>query len=474
MSKLDDVPPRGDSHEPERIGPSAAGLRALVVDDERNIRTTVSVCLEGMGFSVTSAASAAAARECMQHARFSLALVDLRLGNDSGLDLLPELLAAQPALAIIIITAYAAFDTAVTAIKRGAVDYLPKPFTPAQIRHVVERVLDQRNLVRKVAELEALVAKEIPGADLRTEALAMRAALDVIARAAPSEAPVLFRGESGTGKSVLARALHEQSARSHGPFVTVNCPTLTPELLASELFGHVRGAFTGAVSDQAGRVEAANGGTLFLDEIAEITPALQAKLLRFAQEKQFERLGESRVRTADVRIVAATNRDLEAEVKLGHFREDLLFRLNVIEVQVPALRERRLDILRLAQDWLVFFARRAGRPPPELTDAARQALLTYAWPGNVRELRNVIERAVILWPARSIGLEALPGHIAAAAESHEPSSSISIGGEHTLEQVEREHVLRVLARFPTLDEAARVLGIDASTLWRKRKKYGQD
>jgi two-component system, NtrC family, response regulator AlgB len=465
MNKLDDGVSHGEAREP--------GVRALVVDDEKNIRTTLSVCLEAMGLSVTTAASAAAARECVEHARFGLAFVDLRLGNDDGLDLVPELLAVQPALATIVITAYATFDTAVEAIKRGAVDYLPKPFTPAQIRHVVERVLAQQSLTRKVAELEALVQSEVPGADLHTESSAMRSALDVIARAAPSDAPLLLRGESGTGKSVLARALHAQSCRSKGPFVTVNCPTLADELLASELFGHTRGAFTGAVSDQAGRVEAANGGTLFLDEIGEIAPPLQAKLLRFVQEKQFERLGESRVRTADVRIVAATNRDLEADVKLGRFREDLLFRLNVIEVRVPALRERREDLVRLAQDFLAFFAQRAGRPIPELTEAARQALLLYPWPGNVRELRNVLERAVILWPARSLGLEALPVHVAAMAQGKGPASAITIGGDHTLEQVEREHVLRVLARIPTLDDAARVLGIDASTLWRKRKKYGE-
>jgi NtrC-family two-component system response regulator AlgB len=248
--------------------------------------------------------------------------------------------------------------------------------------------------------------------------------------------------------------------------VTVNCPTLAGDLLASELFGHAKGAFTGAVRDQPGRVEAAEGGTLFLDEIGEISPALQAKLLRFLQDKQFERVGENRTRRADVRVVAATNRNLEADVAEGRFREDLLFRLNVIEVSVPALRERPEDIARLARGFLAFFARAAGRRPPDLSPEAEAALLAYDWPGNVRELRNAMERAVILWPALVVSPEALPERIASRA-----TSRARIGGDVTLEELEREHILQVVGRTPTLDDAARILGIDASTLWRKRKKY---
>ena len=283
---------------------------------------------------------------------------------------------------------------------------------------------------------------------------------------APTDAPVLLRGESGTGKGVVAHLLHTQSGRAAKPFVMVNCPTLSEELLASELFGHMRGAFTGAVRDQPGRVEMADGGTLFLDEIGEIAPGLQAKLLRFLQDKQFERLGENKTRYADVRVIAATNRDLETDVKTGRFREDLLYRLNVIEVTLPPLRERSEDILRLARWFLAFFARSARRSLPELSPAAEQTLLTYAWPGNVRELRNAIERAVILWPAQVIEPQAFPERIA----SHSNLGS-QLGGDHTIETIEREHILRVLARTSTLEEAAQVLGIDASTLWRKRKKY---
>jgi NtrC-family two-component system response regulator AlgB len=296
----------------------------------------------------------------------------------------------------------------------------------------------------------------------------MRAVLEVVTRAAAAEAPVLLRGENGTGKGVLARAIHAASPRRGRPFVTVNCPTLTGELLASELFGHAKGAFTGAVRDQPGRVEAAEGGTLFLDEIAEISPGLQAKLLRFLQDKAFERVGETRTRSADVRVVAATNRALEEEVREGRFREDLLYRLNVVEVTVPSLRDRPEDLLPLARRFLAFFAAGAGRPVPTLARATEQALLAHAWPGNVRELRNVMERAVILSPAEVLEVESLPERLRAQV-----AEVPMLGGRFSAEAIEREHILRVLATAPTMEEAARVLGIDASTLWRKRKKLGR-
>jgi NtrC-family two-component system response regulator AlgB len=294
----------------------------------------------------------------------------------------------------------------------------------------------------------------------------MRATVELAVRAATSDAPMLLRGENGTGKSALARLVHARSPRAAKPFVTVNCPTLTGDLLASELFGHTAGAFTSAVRDQPGRVEAAEGGTLFLDEIGEITPALQAKLLRFVQDKQFERVGENRTRRADVRVIAATNRDLDADVAAGRFREDLLFRLNVIEIGLPALRERSEDILAMARHFLAFFAKSAGRAVPELATDAEAALMAYSWPGNVRELRNAIERAMILVPARTFGADALPERIAAHA-----IAVPRLGGEFTLDQIEREHIERVIARAATLDDAASTLGIDASTLYRKRKRY---
>lgn len=443
-----------------------SALGVLIIDDEKNIRTTLTVCLEGMGCRVEAVASGQAALEAVGRAGFDMAFLDLRLGNESGLELIPRLLAEAPGLAIVVITAYATFETAVEAIRRGAKDYLPKPFTPAQIRQVVEQLAEQGALARRVDDLEARLRESVPEADLETSSPRMKAALELIARAAAAEASVLLRGENGTGKGVLARALHAQSARAARPFVTVNCPTLSEDLLASELFGHARGAFTGAVRDQAGRVEAAEGGTLFLDEIGEISPGLQAKLLRFLQEKEFERIGENRTRRADVRVVAATNRDLEADVAAGRFREDLLYRINVIEVTVPALRERTEDLPRLARHFLEFFARAAGRPAPVLPRETEQILLSYAWPGNIRELRNAMERALIVWPGDTITPAALPERLAGTTHA-----GPQIGGDYSLETIEREHILNVLARAGSQDEAARILGVDSSTLWRKRKKY---
>jgi NtrC-family two-component system response regulator AlgB len=446
---------------------SPAGLRVLIADDEKNIRATLAVCLEDIGCEVAGVPTAAAALEAVRRRSFDLVFLDLRLGDVDALEVLPELLRESPGIAVVVITAYGTIETAVNAIKLGASDYLPKPFTPAEIRHVVEQLAERRALTRRVAELQRDLGEAVPEVDLSSQSPRMHGVLETIDRAAPSNTPVLLRGENGTGKGVLARLLHARSLRRDGPFVVVHCPTLSEELLTSELFGHVRGAFTGAVRDQTGRVAAAEGGTLFLDEIGEIPPGLQAKLLRFLQDREFERVGENESRRADVRIVAATNRDLERDVESGHFREDLLYRLNVIEIVVPPLRERREDILRLAHGFLEFFSRAARRVLPELSAAAVEALEAHPWPGNVRELRNAIERAVILWPARIIDPAALGERIAAHA-----TQAPRLGGDFTLEEVEREHILQIVARTATLEDAARLLGIDASTLWRKRKKYG--
>ena len=439
----------------------------LVIDDEKNIRATLSLCLEQMGCAVTAVSTPEAALSALGQQPCDLAFLDLRLGDSNGLDLIPKLLAVDAGLQVIVITAYATIDTAVDAIKRGAADYLPKPFTPQQIRHVVDQSMKQRDLRTRVSDLEGRLQEAMPAIDLETDSVKIRSILEVASKAAASDVPVLLRGESGTGKSVLARMIHSMSSRNSHSFVVVNCPTLSEELLASELFGHAKGSFTGAVRDQAGRVESAEGGTLFLDEIGEITPSLQAKLLRFLEDKEFERVGENKTRRADVRTVAATNRDLEDHVRKGLFREDLLYRLNVIDLQMPPLRERPEDILRLARRFLLFFAKAARRHAPELSKASENALVAYAWPGNIRELRNAIERAVILWPAQIIEPEAFPAQIA----SHALSRSPELGSNFSLEEIEREHIRRVVAKTPTLEDAAAILKIDASTLWRKRKKY---
>ncbi|MGZ8485539.1 MAG: sigma-54-dependent transcriptional regulator [Candidatus Binatia bacterium] len=450
------------------ISPSGIKLRVLVIDDEKNIRTTIAFCLEQAGCQVTAVASADGALDALSQQAYDLAFLDVRLGQSNGLDLIPKLIAVCPNLMVVIVTAYATVDSAVEAIKRGAADYLAKPFTPEQIRHLVDQSVKQRDIKRQLTELEGRLREAAPETDLESDSPKVRAVFEIATKVAASDAPVLLRGESGTGKSVLARWIHSLSPRNRQPFVVVNCPTLSEELLASELFGHSKGAFTGAVRDQPGRVEAAEGGTLFLDEIGDISPSLQAKLLRFIEEKEFDRLGENKTRHADVRTLAATNRDLEELMRQGLFREDLLYRLNVIELELPPLRERPEDILRLAQRFLLFFARSARRQPPELSQAAQVALTSYHWPGNVRELRNTVERAVILWPAQVIEPQAFPAHIAAQVKSAEAPH---VGGNFSLEDIEREHIARVVGRSPTLDDAAAVLGIDSSTLWRKRKKY---
>ncbi len=447
---------------------SPSPLNVLVVDDEKNIRATLAMCLETFGEKVVQADGVEAARAAVGARAFDLAFVDLRLGQSSGLDLIPQLLAQQPTLDIVVITAFGTIDTAVDAIRRGARDYLSKPFTPAQIRHVVDRVRARHRTERRLTDLEARLSELTVEADLKTGSPKMQQTLELLSRAATADAPVLFRGENGTGKGVLARALHAMSARHDQPFVTINCPTLSEDLLTSELFGHAKGSFTGAMRDQAGRVEMAEGGSLFLDEIAELSPGLQSKLLRFVQEKQFERLGENRTRQANVRVIAATNRNLEEDVASGRFRKDLLYRLNVMQLNIPPLRERPEDILPLARGFLAFFAKTSRKAPAELSPAAEKALLAHAWPGNVRELRNAIERAIIVWPASVLE----PAAFALTADEPASGGVVPQAGQNiTVDALEREHIQRVIARTKTVEEAAHILGLDVSTLYRKRKKY---
>ena len=452
-------------------GADTQGMRVLVVDDEQNIRTTLTMTLESAGARVSSARNSEEALAILRRNPLDLVFLDLRLGEENGLDLLPRILTERPELSVVVITAYATFDTAVEAVELGAQDYLPKPFTPAQIRHVLEMVGQRRQLVSRTRELEERLSQAVPEALLETGSPLMRQVLEVVWRAAVSDAPVLLRGESGTGKEVLARGLHVRSRRAARPFVAVNCPTLSEDLLASELFGHARGAFTGALKDKPGRVEAAEGGTLFLDEIGEIPGSLQAKLLRFLQGKEFERVGENLTRSADVRVVAATNRDLESDIKAGRFREDLYYRLSVVEVTLPALRKRPEDILPLARHFIDFFARGSRHSQPRLSDEAQHNLLGYPWPGNIRELRNAVERAMVLSTAEALEPGDFPDRVAAGAGD---GVTPQLGGNFSLEQVEEEHIRRVTARTATLQEAAHILGVDASTLWRRRKRKEQE
>jgi NtrC-family two-component system response regulator AlgB len=439
-------------------------LRVLVVDDEPNIRKTLAASLSADGHGVTTAADGRDAVTQAMRQPFDLAFIDLRLGTETGMDLIPRLLAECAWLRIVVITAFATVEGAVEAMRVGASDYLAKPFTPAQVRMVVDRVCHTRALEQKVAGLEGALGDVQEGASLESADAGMRHAIELARQVAPTEATVLIRGESGTGKGVLARAIHAWSERREGPFFTISCPALSAQLLESELFGHVKGAFTGAVRDNPGRIAMSQGGTLFLDEIGDMPMSLQPKLLRFMQERQYERVGDTVTRNADVRIISATNVDLAEAIKDGRFREDLLYRINVIQIDLPPLRERPGDLMDLALGMLAHFRR--GKSAMEFTPEALAAMKAYEWPGNVRELRNAIERATILARGDRVGVEHLPASL--GARGVEPK----LGDPVPFDVIEAEHIRRVVQGSPTIEEAARVLGIDTATLWRKRKKFG--
>jgi len=441
-------------------------LAILVVDDEPNIRKTLTISLEAEGHWVVAVSNARDALSEANRRFFDLALVDLRLGTESGMSLLPALLAACPWVKIVVITAYASIDTAVEAMRRGAFDYLPKPFTHDQVAALTRKIVEVRALEQKVASLQEALNQVVPEADLASRNPAMQRTLEMAHKVADSAATILIRGESGTGKTVLARAIHSWSRRAGNTFGMVSCPSLSPELLESELFGHVKGAFTGALRDHPGRIAACEGGTLFLDEIGDLPLRLQPKLLRVLEDKEYERVGDLVTRKADVRIIAATSLDLEEAVKERRFREDLFYRLNVVEIVVPPLRERREDILPLAERLLAFFARQNHRRLQGFSAEARDRLQDYDWPGNARELRNTMERAVLLGSGERLGMEHLPLHLAPAKP--EPQ----VGDLVSLEVIEERHIRRVLAATRSFDEAAQVLALDPATLWRRRKKYG--
>jgi two-component system, NtrC family, response regulator AlgB len=442
-------------------------MNILVIDDDASLRRTLRVSLEVLGHEAVEAPDSAQALELLARRPFDIALLDLHLAQEHGLDLLPRLLKLSPSLNVVIVTAYATIETAVEAMRRGAFDYLPKPFTPDQLRVVLDRIARMRRLQFQVEDLEEQVRSVAPEVDLQTNEPLMRQALEVAFKTATSEATILLRGESGTGKGVIARAIHARSSRAAGPFVTISCPSLSAELLESELFGHVQGAFTGAVRDTIGKVAVAEGGTLFLDEIGDLPLTLQPKLLRLLQEKCYERVGETRTRASNVRVIAATNRNLETEITAGRFREDLFYRLNVIEVTLPPLRQRAADILPLAEHLLRFFARQNGKTITGFSEATRKTIVNYPWPGNIRELRNAIERGVILASGPDVEPGDLPSQIGDGSRTTGKATETM-----TLEQIEADHIRRILETSGTIEEAAVKLGIDPSTLYRKRKKYG--
>ncbi len=441
-------------------------LGVLIVDDEANIRKTLRVCLESRGHGVTSVSNARDALSQADQQVYDLAFVDLRLGTESGLDLIPSLLGICPWIKIVVVTAYASVDTAVEAMRRGATDYIPKPFTPEQVQIVTDRVAMVRKMEQRIATLKEDLERLHPEVSFTSRHSGMQRAMELARQVAASEAVVLLRGSSGTGKTVLARAIHGWSRRADKPFGTISCPTLNPDLLESELFGHVKGAFTGALRDNPGRVAACDGGTLFLDEIGDLPLPLQPKLLRFIQDREYERVGDNRTRKAEVRIIAATNTDLDKAVQEGRFREDLYYRLNVIQIDLPPLADRPDDVEILAKSMLEFFAAQNHKVLKGFSDAALKALRRYSWPGNIRELRNAVERASILCTDDIVEIEHLPASIA----PHTPP--IQLGDHVSLKALEENHIRQVVASTKTLQEAANILGIDQATLWHKRKQYG--
>lgn len=446
-------------------------MRILIIDDEESIRSTLSMMLQSLGHEVVGVGDGATALKEVDKAQFDMAFLDVRLGDEDGLDLLPDLLRGNANLNVVVFTAYASIESAVEAMRRGATDYLSKPFTPDQVRQVLRKVSKQRQLEGQVASLESRLSSDTPPASVETVEPAMERAFHLAFKAAGSAATVLLLGESGTGKSVLSRAIHERSPQKEKPFVTISCPSLSAELLESELFGRVKGAFTGATSDTWGKVAVADGGTLFLDEIGELPLAIQPKLLRLLQEKEYERVGESKTRRANVRVIAATNRNLEAAVREKTFREDLFYRLNVIAIRVPPLRERPRDLKQMAAGYLKFFSAQCGKRVTGFAPAAQAAIEQYAWPGNLRELRNVVEHAVIFAAKPEVALDDLPDQLNQTGAG-QPDDNVRIGMKLSLEQIENEHIRRVLAQTTTMEEAAQLLGISRGTLYERKKKLG--
>ena len=453
-------------NENQKIAGGRPELNVLVVDDETNIRKTISLCLEIEGCRVRAVSNFDDAVSEIKQNVFDVAFLDLRLGTKNGLDLIPYLQFHSPRAKIVIITAYASIDSAIEAIRKGATDYIPKPFTPAQIKMVIDKILEIGDMQRQIEYLSSSLTASMPEIDFSTKNAAMQKVFAIAREAAAASATILLKGESGTGKTILARAIHDWSPRASKPFLSVSCPSLSVELLESELFGHARGSFTGALKDFPGRISQAQEGTLFLDEIGDLPLAIQPKLLRFIQEKKYERIGENITRNADVRLIAASNLDLGKAVMEGRFREDLYYRLNVVEIEMPPLRERNEDIEAIAGKMLFFFGRSNHRTYKGFSAEALAALRSYSWPGNLRELRNTIERIAIFCKTETVGRECLPEKICESAEMPR------LGDAVNLDKIEEIHIRRILAATTSMQEAAETLGIDSATLWRKRKKYG--
>ncbi|HNZ18371.1 MAG TPA: sigma-54 dependent transcriptional regulator [Candidatus Hydrogenedentes bacterium] len=451
-----------------------ARSQILVIDDEPLMGDYVQETLVRAGHDVDVCTSGAAGLELMQKNSYDVLITDLRMEPMDGIQVLQRARKESPGTHCIIMTAYATVETAVAALKEGAVDYVMKPFTPDALELAVARVLQREQLARENRYLRAEVTERYDFDRMVGESPAISCVYENIRRVADSRATVLIRGESGTGKELVARALHYKSSRRDMPFIKVNCAALSAGLLESELFGHEKGAFTGALERKIGRFELADNGTLLLDEVSEISPELQPKLLRALQEREFERVGGNRAIQVDTRIICTTNRDLERAMAEGRFREDLFFRLNVVPIYLPPLRERRDDIPSLMEFFLKRFASENARPARGFSPEATRLFMEYDWPGNVRELQNAVERAVVLSTESILGPELFAlGAGAPLAKSDGNAVSVRIGT--TVGEMERILILRTLERCAlNRTRAAEVLGISVRTLRNKLKEYGQN
>lgn len=446
----------------------------LVVDDEKNIRSGLSLALEMEGYETFTAEDGQTAWELINKKGIDLVITDLRMPRMGGNELLNRITSSYPNVPVIVLTGHGTVENAVEAMRRGAIDFFTKPVNLDRLTLVVKKALSAHDLAREHEELKAEVAqlkKRNKFEHIIGKSQKMVNLLETVSQVAPTKASVLITGESGVGKELVADAIHELSNRSNGPFIKVHCAALASTLLESELFGHEKGSFTGAVAQKRGRFELADGGTIFLDEIGEIDMQTQVKLLRVLQERAFERVGGEATITVDVRIVCATNRDLLAEVQAGNFREDLYYRLNVVNLVVPPLRERKEDIPLLMTSFLAQYTKENNRPIEGFSASAKRALLTYDWPGNIRELRNSIESAVVLARGSIIELEDLPPQVT----SKESSSTVSLSVGITLAEAEKRLIMATLElEGGNKTKAAQTLGIGRKTLHRKLQEYHID
>ncbi len=448
--------------------------RILIVDDDDALRDSLGLVLSAEGYEVAVAANARQALGQLGDDPVDVVLCDLRMPGMDGLELVPELVRRLPHVTVILMSAYGTQELALEAMKRGAYDYLAKPFQPAEAILAIRKAGERERMRRAHKALQREVQRAIGDRPIVAASAPMIEVLELVERAADFKTTVLLTGESGTGKEVLARAVHAQSPRRDRPFVAINCGAIPETLLESELFGHARGAFTGADRARRGLFVEADGGTLFLDEVGELPPALQVKLLRALQEEEVQPVGESKPRRVDVRVLAATARDLEADVQEARFREDLFYRLNVLRVRVPPLRERREDIPLLVDHFLARFREALGRPVRSVADDALERLVQYRWPGNVRELENVIERAVILADSDVLQVADLPGNVASPApETAAPARPGDLSLRRARRAAEAETIRRALAATGgNRTHAARLLEISHRALLYKLKDYG--